>query len=202
MRLHILVSFCLPHDCSFIAITVADSFASLPLKDSSNVNIITAIIVFLCQLGLMFILLMSVIKEEWGGESFVLKESIFITPVITLFSIVLVWKQSSNSFTLFKAYPGMKTTLMGFFEVVGNIIIGVVVLIIQFIIVMKQDTRLEYVLNSVATIFILELDDQAVFEDLDSIAVLNRKFLTRRFLKNIEGLGKAGFFHLEYLYDD
>lgn len=164
------------------------------MKEGNRLNNLTASIVFLCQLGLMFILFMSVIEEEYSKDSFVLTESIFITPVITLFSIVLVWKQSSNTFTLFKAYPGMKTTLMGIFEVVGNIMIGVAVLIIQFIIVMKQDTRLDYVLNSVATIFILELDDQAVFEDLDSIAVLNRKFLTKRFLKNIEGLGKTGCF--------
>lgn len=163
--------------------------------EGNRLNNLTASIVFLCQLGLMFILFMSVIEEEYSRDSFVLTESIFITPVITLFSIVLVWKQSSNTFTLFKAYPGMKTTLMGIFEVVGNIIIGVAVLIIQFIIVMKQDTRLDYVLNSVATIFILELDDQAVFEDLDSIAVLNRKFLTKRFLKNIEGLDDNLFKH-------
>ena len=82
------------------------------MKEGNRLNNLTASIVFLCQLGLMFILFMSVIEEEYSKDSFVLTESIFITPVITLFSIVLVWKQGSNTFTLFKAYPGMKTTLL------------------------------------------------------------------------------------------
>jgi hypothetical protein len=96
----------------------------------------------------------------------------------------------SNSFALRRAYPEMGKSLMGIFEGIGNILIGLAVLVIQFIIVTRQDNRLEYVLNSVATIFIIELDDQAVFEDLDGISVLNRKYLTKSLKDRIEKFGK------------
>ena len=152
----------------------------------------------LAQICLTFVLLTDLMKDERDKSSWVLEESVYVTPVITVFSVLLVWKEISNTYALRKVYPEMRNSLMGIFDWIGNVLIGLVVLVIQCVIIMKQDNRLDYVLNSVATIFIIQLDDQAVFEDQDSIQVLNNKYLTESLKDRIEEFGEMTI--VNYIY--
>ena len=171
-------------------------------KDDNITNRITAVIAILCQLTLTLVLFISLLEGDDQKQSspdddsgslpkyFILPEAVYITPFIATFTMMLVGKQLANSLALHRAYPEMRKSLWGFFDVFGNVFIGVSLLFIQVTIVIKQDNRLEYVLNSVATIFIIELDDQAVFEDLDGIAVLNRRYLANSLKSMIEEMSK------------
>jgi hypothetical protein len=109
------------------------------------------------------VLLLSIIRDDAGSSYFALKESVIVTPIIGIFSTMLVYKQILNVFAIRRAYPNMSRHLMGFFEIFANGFLGIAILIIQVLLVAKQDNRVEYVLNSIAAIFILELDDSVVF---------------------------------------
>jgi hypothetical protein len=154
-----------------------------------------ATLVLITQVGLTFVLFLSLWTNESDTEYFELKrESMIVTPIIAIFSAMLVWKQMSNILAIKKAYPGMTSSLMGFYEVIVNGILGVAILIIQVILLTKQDNRLDYVLNSIATIFILELDDTVVFLDDDAITDLHRRMLMKDFQDRVKNIGEFAVF--------
>jgi len=161
-----------------------------------------ATLVLITQVGLTFVLFLSLWTNESDTEYFELKrESMIVTPIIAIFSAMLVWKQMSNILAIKKAYPGMTSSLMGFYEVIVNGILGVAILIIQVILLTKQDNRLDYVLNSIATIFILELDDTVVFLDDDAITDLHRRMLMKDFQDRVKNIGEfAVFIYYVLLY--
>lgn len=153
-------------------------------------NALTAYVVLFTQIALTIVLCLSILQEDSDGGYFVLKESIIVTPIIAIFSTMLVYKQIMNSISIRHAYPGMKGTMMGFFDMFANTLLGIAVLVIQVIIVSKQDNRVEYVLNSIAAIFILELDDSVVFLDDDGVTDLHRRLLMKDFMERIKSIGK------------
>ena len=168
---------------SFDCYSVA--FLSGDVKD-----VLVAALVLITQLGLTVMLLMSVIEADLSEVVFLPENIRFvITPVITIFSAMLVYKQFSNSLAIFHAYPEMVTSLMGLFEIIANGILGIIVLIIQLVILAKSDDNVEYVLNSIAAIFILELDDNMVFLDDDGITDLNRRLLMKDFNRRVKEIG-------------
>lgn len=153
-------------------------------------NFFIAALVLFTQISLTFVLFLSIIRDDSGSTYFALKESVVVTPIIAIFSTMLVYKQIMNVVAIYHAYPGMSRHLMGFFEIFANGILGIAILIIQVLLVAKQDNRVEYVLNSIAAIFILELDDSVVFLDDDGVTDLHRRLLMNDFMNRIKSIGK------------
>lgn len=161
-------------------------------------NFFIASLVLFTQISLTFVLLLSIIRDDAGSSYFALKESVIVTPIIGIFSTMLVYKQILNVFAIRRAYPNMSRHLMGFFEIFANGFLGIAILIIQVLLVAKQDNRVEYVLNSIAAIFILELDDSVVFLDDDGITDLHRRLLMKDFMDRIKSIGKFCSSLIEY----
>ena len=154
-------------------------------------NSLIATMVLITQLGLSYVLFLSLLRNESGTEYFELgEETTIVTPIVAIFSSMLVWKQISNIMAIKEAYPGMMTSLMGVYEITANFFLGIAILGIQVVLLTKQDNRLEYVLNSIATIFILELDDTCVFLDSDGITDLHLGMLLVDFQQRIKSIGK------------
>lgn len=153
---------------------------------------IVATIVLTTQLSLTILLLVSLINEtrEDPDDNDMKLDSMIVTPIIAIFSSMLVAKQIVNIKSVNNAYPGMSKSMMGVFDVIANGIVGITILTIQVILLTHQTTRFDFVINSIATIFILELDDSVVFLDDDAIADLNRRMLMDYFLKKIRKIGK------------
>lgn len=155
-----------------------------------------ATLVFVTQLSLTYVLFLSLYVRELDSPIFSLgPESKIVTPIISIFSAMLVWKQMSNMVAIRKAYPEMARNVMGLFEVIVNGLLGLGILAIQIILLTRQETRLDYVLNSIATIFILELDDSVVFLDDDGISDLHRRILMEDFQKRIKNIDNNFFKH-------
>jgi len=87
----------------------------------------------------------------------------------------------------------MHKTYMGFFDIFANGFLGLAVLIIQIAIIVKQTSRLDFVLNAIATLFILELDDNAVFIGDDGKTDLNRQILLKEFDNRIKKIDEKYF---------
>lgn len=153
---------------------------------------IVATIVLTTQLSLTILLLVSLINEtrEDPDDNDMKLDSMIVTPIIAIFSSMLVAKQIVNIKSVNNAYPGMSKSMMGVFDVIANGIVGITILTIQVILLTHQTTRFDFVINSIATIFILDLDDSVVFLDDDAIADLNRRMLMDYFLKKIGKIGK------------
>ena len=77
---------------------------------------------------------------------------------------------------------------MGIFDWIGNGIVGLTVLVIS--IISKKDNRLDLVLNSFATIFIIQVD---------VIETLITKYLTESLKYRIEEFGEKMHFSDEYI---
>lgn len=161
-------------------------------------NTLIASLVLFTQISLTFVLFLSIIRDDSGSSYFALKESVVVTPIIGIFSMMLVYKQMMNVAAIRRAYPGMSKHLMGLFEIFANGFLGIAVLIIQVILVAKQDNRVEYVLNSIAAIFILELDDSVVFLDDDGVTDLHRRLLMKDFMDRIKSIDDSFFQHSNY----
>jgi len=156
-------------------------------------NYLVATVVLIVQISLTFLLFQSIRDNESGTENFAMKESYLITPIIAVFSTMLVYKQISNIFDLRKAYPEMHKTSMGLYDIIANGFLGLAILIIQIAIIVKQTSRLDFVLNAIATLFILELDDNAVFIGDDGKTDLNRQILLKEFDDRIKKIDEKYF---------
>ena len=83
---------------------------------------------------------------------------------------------------------------MGLYEFTVNGFLGIAILIIQVVLLTKQDNRLDYVLNSIATIFFRELDDTVVFLDDDAITDLHRRMPMKDFQERVKKIGEFAVF--------
>jgi len=75
--------------------------------------------------------------------------------------------------------PDITSSLMVWYEVMVNGFLSVVILIIQVIVLTKQDNLISYVLSSIVTKFILQLNDNAEFLDDDGDTDLHRRMLIK-----------------------
>jgi hypothetical protein len=153
-------------------------------------HLLIAVLVLITQIGLTYVLFLSVITDNSETAYFTLKESMIVTPIIAVFSAMLVYKQISNSFAIRHAYPNIGRHFLGICDFFANGVLGIAILIIQVIIVSKQENRVDFVLNSIASIFILELDDSCVFFDDDGTTDLHRRLLMKDFTDRVKIIGK------------
>lgn len=169
---------------------VANCYVIAYLKDDLQHKLI-AFLAFIVQFALTYVLLMNVVHDDEDKKLFPreLKESSVLVPILTAFTILLVLKPLSSLLNIRRAYPDAKSLF--YIDLFANGLLGLAIIVIQFMIIAKQDNRLDFVLNSIAAIFILELDDNCVFVDEDEITDLHRQKLMKLFRQKIDEIGKS-----------
>jgi hypothetical protein len=119
---------------------------------------------------------------------FPLIEGRVIIPIIFIFTIIIAWKQTSNTLDFRSIFPDLKYKKMGLLDLFSNIICAVVVIFFNFFLLAFNSSLIDIVLNSIASLFIIELDDIAVFITSDAITDLYKQKLIQELLINFKNI--------------
>ncbi len=130
--------------------------------DNDNINFIYSFITIICQIGLILLLGLSLLNTN-KRDMFPLIEGWIIIPIISIFTVLIVSKQFTNTLEFHKTFPDAKDTFVGKCDIFSNILCAIVVVILNFFILSYSDNLIDIVLNSLAALFIIELDDTMVF---------------------------------------
>lgn len=142
-----------------------------------------SIITFICQMSLMVLLGINFIDKSIT-QIFPIIEGRVIIPLIFFFTLMISYKQISNTMDYRRIfYTG---NLFDLFDFISNVISSIIIIFFNFFILSFNDQVLDIVLNSVASLFILELDDTAVFDTPDSINNMIRNKLIEEFNDNLK----------------
>ena len=93
-----------------------------------------------------------------------------------------------------EAFPEFATHPLGYLDRIFNRWLGVAVVILNYILLITCDKKLDFVLNSTAAFFIIELDDVAVFLDADGITDLYRRLLLKELRTNLKEIDDELYF--------
>eukprot|EP01084_Bolivina_argentea_P066675 121559_1 len=134
---------------------------TLTYLHSTYWNIFTTIITFIGQIGMTMFIISSlefdIIDESMGNISSIVA-SIIICCIVT----ILVKKQIIGVLQFFAVFPESKSSWSMVLGVISNIIIAAIIVPLNFIILAITDDNFDLVLNSLAILFILEIDDQII----------------------------------------
>ncbi len=163
-----------------------------------------------CQVGLMILLGVSVSEMEGPWFHFTMNK--VIVPIIFIFTLMVVWKQMENSSKFYKTFTNYNATIkkersasilpswlchvhmdwsktriisktLDFgFNIGGSLL----VVFFNFFLLAFAESRIEVVMNSVAALFIIELDDSAVFVNEQVKLDLIRRCLVFYFQKDLK----------------
>ncbi len=147
------------------------------------VDVIYALITIMCQIGLIILLGLSLFEMD-TSQIFPLYEGVVIIPIIFIFTTLVVSKQFTNTLTFYQTFPDMIHTFVGKCDLFSNVICACIIVLLNFCVLAFSDSLMDIVLNSLAALFIIELDDSMVFLSQDNkddlfrqkcISVLNQK---------------------------
>jgi hypothetical protein len=141
-------------------------------------NRLFAFICFICQIALMVLLGLSVANKNFG-MIFPLVEGRVVIPLIFIFTIMVVYKQISNTIDFYKIFPNYTKTLFGVCDILSNVISSLFILFFNFFVLSFNDQIIDIVLNSVASLFIINLDDNILFETPDKQLLLIKNKVVR-----------------------
>jgi hypothetical protein len=141
-----------------------------------------SIITFLCQICLIGLIGVN-FKETNVNKIFPIIEGKIIIPVITIFSCIMAWKQMTNTRDFRNIFPDLKWKyLSGYLDIFSNYICAIAIVIFNFFLLAFNASLIDIVLNSIAALFIIELDDTAVFLTSDSLMdLLKQKLINEMF---------------------
>mmetsp|Transcript_26552 Transcript_26552/g.61800 ORF Transcript_26552/g.61800 Transcript_26552/m.61800 type:complete len:577 (-) Transcript_26552:224-1954(-) len=164
------------------------------LEPESRFNKCVAICTMICQIGLILQLASGLDLHHRGlSEYFILSESVVLAPILTIFGAMLVYKQASNSWDFRRAFPGFSTSPWGLMDILANMVSSVMAIALNFILLVTAETQVDFVLNSVAAFFIVELDDQAVFIDGEAASDLYRSQMINILDQNLREVDERFF---------
>ncbi len=126
------------------------------------VDLLYASITIICQICLILLLGMSLLDME-VGDIFPLYEGMVIIPIIFLFTLFVISKQLTNTLLFYTTFPDCAKTFVGKCDLFSNVLCASVVVLLNFFVLAYSDSLLDIVLNSLAALFIIELDDNMVF---------------------------------------
>ncbi len=145
------------------------------------------VITFICQMALMVLLGISFLDKSIS-QIFPLTEGRVIIPLIFIFTLMISYKQISNSLDYKRIFYGRvfwSANWYDLFDFISNVICSVIIIFFNFFILSFNDKVLDIVLNSVASLFILELDDSVVFDTPDTINNMIRNKLITEFNSDV-----------------
>ncbi len=129
---------------------------------NDKVDMLYAMVTIVCQISLIILLGLSLMSID-AFELFPLYEGIVIIPIITIFTVFVVSKQFTNTLNFIKVFPDSINTWVGRFDIFSNVVCALVVVLLNFFILAFSNSLMDIVLNSLAALFIIELDDSMVF---------------------------------------
>ncbi len=142
----------------------------------SGKNYRFSIITIMCQICLISLIGINFNNTKMKNI-FPLLEGKIIIPVIFIFSCIMAWKQITNTWDFRCIFPDLRFYFNGFLDVFSNYICAITVVIFNFFLLSFNNSLIDIVLNSIAALFIIELDDVAVFLSNDSIMDLFKQKL-------------------------
>ena len=106
-----------------------------------------------------------------------LKSGIPFTIIVTLICTMLVKMQVENAEAFYGAFPDKCHHWTMYLDYIINIVVGYLLCVLNIFVLGFSETFFDLVMNSVAVIFIIEMDDACVFVDEDGKFDLYRKYL-------------------------
>lgn len=143
-----------------------------------------SIITVLCQICLIGLIGVN-FKENNLNKIFPIIEGKIIIPVITIFSCIMAWKQMTNTRDFRNIFPDLKWGYFSsYLDIFSNYLCAIAIVVFNFFLLAFNDSLIDIVLNSIAALFIIELDDTAVFLTSDSLMdLLKQKLINEMFDK-------------------
>jgi hypothetical protein len=153
----------------------------IALLSSDLTNKVYATITFLCQAGLIILMGLN-FKDNVVDNIFPLTEGKVIIPIIFLFTCMISYKQMSNtkdfhSIFLQKKYLSINYFIMYLMDSICNYLFSATVVIFNFFLLSFDSSLINIILNSIASLYIIQLDDTAIFISQDSIMDLIKQRL-------------------------
>jgi hypothetical protein len=141
-----------------------------------------SIITILCQICLIGLIGVN-FKEANLSKIFPIIEGKIIIPVITIFSCIMTWKQMTNTRDFRNIFPDLKWKYFSsYLDIFSNYLCAIAIVVFNFFLLAFNDSLIDIVLNSIAALFIIELDDTAVFLTSDSLMdLLKQKLINEMF---------------------
>ncbi len=158
-----------------------------------------SIITLLCQLSLISLIGINFSKLE--NTIFPILEGKIIIPVIFIFTLLICWKQLSNTLDFRSIFPEFKYKLMGWLDLFSNVICAIIIVIFNFFLLAFNTSVLDIVLNSMATLFIIELDDLTVFITQDTVTNLYKQQIIKEMMNNFKKINPIYFDKEVWIHD-
>lgn len=155
---------------------------------NNKTDLIYAFVTIISQIGLIMLLGLSLLEMNIE-QIFPLYEGIVIIPIIFIFTLFIVQKQVFNTISFVQTFPDSLYTFVGLCDIFSNIICAISIVLLNFFVLAFSDSLMDIVLNSLAALFIIELDDSMVFisnnakDDLYKQKIIS---LFNQSLKNID----------------
>eukprot|EP01083_Nonionella_stella_P003402 9724_1 len=124
-------------------------------------NAFSTIVTFITQLCMMG-LIVSSIDFEHISSLFENKLSTCMSIVICFVVIILVKRQMANLYQFFQCFPDSKRYYSMILSIIVNGFVAALIVPINFVIIATTPGRFDLVLNALAILFILEIDDQII----------------------------------------
>lgn len=153
----------------------------IALLSNDFTNKLYATITFLCQAGLITLMGIN-FKENDINSIFPLNEGKVIIPIVFLFTCMISYKQMLNTkdfHSIFyeKKYLSFNYSIMYLMDSVCNYLFSITIVIFNFFLLSFDMTLIDIILNSIASLYIIQLDDTAIFISNDSIMDLIKQRL-------------------------
>jgi hypothetical protein len=153
----------------------------IALLSNDFTNKLYATITFLCQAGLITLMGIN-FKDSVIDNIFPLNEGKVIIPVIFLFTCMISYKQMLNtkdfhSIFFEKKYLSFNYSIMYLMDSICNYLFSATIVIFNFFLLSFDSSLIDIILNSIASLYIIQLDDTAIFISNDSIMDLIKQRL-------------------------
>lgn len=173
----------------------------IALLSNKRINGSYACITALSQISLIILLGLSV-KDGYSEEIFPLLESQIVIPIIFIFTMIVSYKQLSNTINFRNIFDDSKYTFYALLDFFVNNVCLILIVIFNFLLLAYQDSIINIVLNSIASLFIIELDDYIVFLTDDSLNDLLINRLTNDLNKEFKHIPSVYWSKNTWLYND
>ncbi len=168
---------------------------------NSNINYMYAMVTIICQVSLLVLLGLSLLKVNIN-HIFPLYEGRIIIPIIFIFTHFVVKKQVSNTMNFRELFPDMNHTFLGFCDLFSNVVCSGLVLLLNFFVLAFSDSLIDIILNSLSALFIIELDDTMVFISNNAKDDLYKQKVVSLFNKSLKEINEIYFWASTWKYNN
>jgi hypothetical protein len=99
-------------------------------------------------------------------------------------------------------FPDVKPTFMGFCDLFSNLVCSALVIFLNFFLLAYSSSRIDIVLNSLAALFIIEMDDSMVFLSDNAKDNLFKQKIINLFNQDLKRIPNIYFEESTWKYDD